>query len=132
MNAHHSPEQLVKIRSKKLMRAMKGYPCTLRISGFLPGFSCDHGSTVVGAHLEAPVRGLRMPGKGTSTKITDLAVAASCKHCHDLISGVDPRFTYLVERYPAAVMFRLLAGLVETHAMLAADGIITVDGGELI
>ena len=84
----HRPALLPKVRSDAIMQAMGHYPCTLRISSFIPGHDCSAQSTVVGAHL--PVI-----GKGIGTKVTDLAVAAACKNCHDLIEGRDHRGAHI-------------------------------------
>jgi hypothetical protein len=123
--ADYRPHLLTKVRSKKLMRAMKHYPCTLRIASFVPGESCAPRATNVGVHL--PVI-----GKGTSTKVTDLAVACGCHLCHALQEGVDPRGAQIAALYPAAYHMRLLNGLVETHALLVQDGIIVVPDGRLV
>lgn len=113
---HANPHMLPKIRSPRLMKAMKGMPCTLRIAGFVPGCSCASDDTVVGCHL--PVI-----GKGVSTKVTDLAVAAGCYACHRIIDGQDKKaWDYLAKNYPAAVAERMLNALVETHARLILKG----------
>ena len=140
--SYHNPHLIPKVRSEALMQRIGGkvggiqqfepYGCNLRIASFLPGYRCASDSTVVGVHLEAPIRGLSMPGKGAATKITDLGVVAGCLHCHNLIAGVDPRIEYIIEKYPAALMHRLLCGLIETHALLVRDGIIVVKGMEVI
>lgn len=117
-----NPHLLPKVRSEPLMAAMAGYPCSLRVSSFYPGHTCAPASTVVGCHLGNV-------GKGIATKTTDLAVAAGCANCHDIIDGRDiARRNFIEERYPAAYANRLLLGLIETHARLVADGIITVEG----
>jgi hypothetical protein len=121
----HRPHMLPKIRSKAIMRAMEHYPCTVRVSNFIPGHDCAPQSTVVGAHL--PVI-----GKGVGTKVTDLAVVAACHHCHLLIDGVDARANQLVAMYPAAYHMRLLQALVETQAMLVRDLVIEVPDGEIV
>ena len=121
----HRPHLLPKVRSDLIMSSMRHYPCTLRIASFIPGHQCAHQSTVVGVHL--PVL-----GKGMSTKGTDLAVVAGCKHCHDLVDGVDKRIHWLAENYPAAYHMRLLQALVETQAMLTRDNVLDVLDGELI
>jgi hypothetical protein len=116
---------LPKVRSGAIMRAMKNYDCTVRVSNFIPGHDCAPQSTVVGAHL--PVI-----GKGVGTKVTDLAVVAACHHCHLLIDGVDARANQLVAMYPAAYHMRLLQALVETQAMLVRDLVIEVPDGEIV
>lgn len=122
---HYSPTTLPKVRSAALMKAMRGYPCTLRIAGMIPGHGCASDDTVVGCHLTTP-------GKGTATKSTDLAVVAACAHCHALLDRVDHRIAMIEREYPSVLGHRLLMGLIETHALLARDGIITVKGGELL
>lgn len=121
----HRPHMLPKLRSEKIMQAMAGYPCTLRIASFIPGHTCADQSTVVGCHL--PV-----VGKGMKTKVTDLAVAAGCFHCHLLNEGVDKRVQYIIDRYPTGLTMRYLNALVETHALLLRDGIILVPDGRLV
>jgi len=127
---YHSPALLPKVRSKALMDAIGGktgapYPCTLRIASFIPGHRCSAAATVVGAHIGTP-------GKGMSTKSSDLAVVAACKHCHDLLDRVDRRWTFLEEAHKADVQYRITAALIETHSLLLRDGIITVKGGDVI
>lgn len=121
----HRPDLLPKLRSDLIMSSMRHFPCTLRIASFIPGHACAHQSTVVGCHL--PVF-----GKGMSTKVTDMAVAAGCAHCHALIEGVDKRGFWIAENYPGAYYMRLLNGLVETHAMLVRDLVIDVPDGRLV
>lgn len=121
----HRPHMLPKVRSEAIMRAMQHYPCNFRIASFIPGHQCAPQSTVVGVHL--PVI-----GKGMSSKVTDMAVAAGCLHCHDLVDGRDGRIEYIIERYPAALHMRYLNALVETHAMLMRDLIIEIPDGELV
>ncbi len=122
----HNPTLLSKIRSEAIMQAAAGSPCTLRIASFLPGRRCSGPETVVGCHL--PVW-----GKGVSTKVTDMAVAFGCSHCHDLLDGRDREgWQYLMKHYEAAVMNRLLHGLTETHALLIAEDIIQIPGAEII
>lgn len=121
----HRPHLLPKIRSAKIMGAMRGYPCTVRVASMIPGHTCAPQSTVVGCHL--PVI-----GKGIGTKVTDLAVVAGCHHCHMLLDGVDERVSALIAQYPAAYHMRLLNALVETQAMLARDGILSAVDGEII
>lgn len=122
---YHNPTILPKVRSTALMAAMRDYPCTVRIASLIPGHHCAAQETVVGHHLGTA-------GKGMSTKSSDLAVVAVCAHCHALLERVDARGRALLEREPVAVIDRCLRGLIETHAMLARDGIITVRGGRLV
>lgn len=121
-----NPHMLVKVRSKLIMASANGQPCALRVSSLYPGYKCAGMETVIGAHL--PVQ-----GKGTSTKVTDMAVAYGCKHCHDIIDGPDKmRREYIEKHHPEALAMRMLKGLVETHARLAAKAIIFVRDGEII
>jgi hypothetical protein len=117
-----NPHLLPKVRSEPLMQSMRNYPCALRVSSFYPGHYCAPQSTVVGCHIG----GL---GKGVATKTTDLAVAAGCLHCHQIIDGVDrAKLDWIMAKYPVAFMERVLLGLIETHSRLVVDGIIRVKG----
>lgn len=121
----NNPHMLPKLRAPAISRAIRGrMPCALRLAGFI-GESCASGHTVCGCHL--PVM-----GKGTATKVTDLAVVAGCHVCHDLLDGRDSRGLGLREAYPLAYQERLLLALVETHARLLADGVLSVTGGRVI
>lgn len=120
-----NPHNLPKVRSKKLLAACAFMPCTPRISSFIPGHKCSPQNTVIPAHL--PVF-----GKGVNTKVTDMAVCAACFNCHDLMDGRDPRWSYLMENYPAAVMSRLLNALVETHARAIGMKLIRIDGAKML
>lgn len=122
---HYRPHMLPKLRAPSIMEAAAGMPCTVRISSFIPGHTCSGRNTTVGAHL--PVF-----GKGMSTKVTDLAVAFCCQHCHDLIDGRDHRWSYLREQYPTAIMERMLNALIETQTLCLMQGIIIVPRAELI
>jgi hypothetical protein len=120
-----NPALLPKVRSKAIMQAMRGYPCALRVSTLYPGHRCADRATVVGCHIPTI-------GKGISTKVSDLFVAAGCLHCHAIIDGVDnKRREYILQNYPAAYGARLLDGLAETQSRLVADGIIQVPSGEV-
>lgn len=123
MNMHTTnPALLPKVRSDKLMKAVRGMPCSLRVSSFYPGHRCADVDTVVGCHL--PVS-----GKGMGTKVSDLSVAAGCFHCHDIIDGRDrKRRDYIMEKYPTAFALRLLEGLHETQSRWYAMGLIQIDG----
>lgn len=112
---------LPKVDSDVLMKAIEGMPCSLRIASFIFGFGCADQATVVGVHFNTPQ-------KGKSTKSTGLAVAAGCKHCHDLVDRVDPRINDIEKAYPAALGHRYLQGLIETQSRLYEKGIITVKG----
>ena len=124
----YRPGLLDKTRSKAMMRMIRGadtnkpYPCTLRIASFIPGRTCE--GTASGCHL--PISW----GKGMSTKVTDMAVAAGCFACHALLDGKDPDgFAYLLKNAPAAVVQRMLDGLTETHSLLILDEIIVIPDG---
>lgn len=121
-----NPHMLPKVRSHRIMAAANGNPCALRVASLYPNHRCSGDDTVVGCHL--PVS-----GKGTSTKVTDLAVAFGCANCHAIIDGPDKmRREYIQENYPSALAMRMLNGLVETHARLTAEAIIFVRDGEII
>lgn len=124
---HYSPHMLPKVRSKKIMAEMAQFPsCTLRIASFIPGGKCSGNDTLVGCHLPTI-------GKGLSTKVTDLAVACGCARCHDILDGRDQNAQeFIVTNYPAAMMERLMNGLVETHSILIERGVIAVPDGEII
>lgn len=117
----YRPHLMPKVRSDRIMEAASGMPCTLRIASFVPGLTCAGINTTVGVHLDG------MGGKGMRTKDTDMAVAFGCCVCHDIISRVDKRsHEFLAEHYPAAVMERMLRGLIETHALLIDMGVIQI------
>lgn len=106
------------------MDAMAGMPCAARVASFV-GRPCSGRATVVGAHLPG------VPGKGMSTKPTDLAVIAACHACHQIIDRVDlATWEAITSRYPAAYANQLLRALVETQSRLVALGIITVKGSD--
>lgn len=116
---------LPKVRSDLIMASASGQPCSVRIASFA-GRQCSGNNTTVGAHL--PVF-----GKGVSSKVTDMAVAYACFNCHQIIDRVDKQAAnYIEEHYPAAMMQRLLNGLVETHCRMIEQGIIMVPDGEII
>jgi hypothetical protein len=103
---------LPKVRSPLIMDTIRGQmPCSLRIASFV-GLSCAGMDTVCGCHL--PV-----VGRGVATKATDLAVAAGCFHCHNILDGRNQNaLEYIQIHYPGAYFERLLGALVETHARL--------------
>lgn len=116
---------LPKIRSDAIMSAAEGQPCAIRVASLI-GKSCAGIETTVGCHL--PVI-----GKGTGTKVTDLAVAFGCSVCHDIVDGRDKvAHDVMTTRYPAAYAYRLLNALVETQARLVEAGVITVKDGKVI
>ena len=97
------PHMLPKIRSKRIMaapaliRQKTGVmmPCTLRIASFL-GERCADDDTCVMAHLPAP-------GKGTSTKVTDLAAVCACLRCHQLLDQkIAPPSCFTRRLWPSA------------------------------
>lgn len=119
-----NPALLPAVRSDRLMSEIRGMPCALRISSFVPGRRCSGPETVVGCHL---------PGiaKGTSHKNSDLFVAAGCQSCHDILDFRDKQAAeYIAAHYPAAMQERLLRGLQETMSRLVGLGIITVAGNK--
>ncbi len=121
-----NPALLPKIRSRTLLDAIEGMPCSLRIASFYPGHRCAPPETVVGCHL--PVI-----GKGMSSKVSDLYVAAGCQHCHDILDGRDHvKAAYIREHYPTALMDRLLQGLAETQARWVGMGLLEAKGQEII
>ena len=126
------PHLLPKIRSTRIMAAPSiirqktgvMMPCTLRIASFI-GMSCDNDDTNVMAHLPGP-------GKGTSTKVTDMAAVCACHLCHRLLDQPSPSERAALNRYPSAVSERFFKAMIETQAMLVAHGIIEVPDGEMI
>ena len=121
-----NPTLLPKVRSDMIMAAAAGMPCALRISSLYPGHKCSGSNTTVSCHL--PVT-----GKGTGTKVTDLAVVFGCSHCHDILDGRDgAKLDYIKGKYPSALLDRMLNGLVETQARLLGEAIIFVNDGEII
>lgn len=110
MNMIHNPAMLPKVRSRKLLDAVRFMPCALRVSSFYPGHRCSGQDTVVPCHIPTI-------GKGMSTKVSDLFVAAGCMHCHDIIDGRDrKRADFIEKNYPAAFASRLLHGMAETQS----------------
>lgn len=121
----YAPHLLPKIRSEALMGAIRGMPCTLRISGLVAGHRCAGRDTTVGCHIGNL-------GKGTSTKVSDLNVVAGCLHCHDLIDRRDGRWAALMRDHGQTVLMRVITAINETQAMLVRDGIITIQKAEII
>jgi len=122
-NSFPPPALLPKVRSKAVLGAVRGMPCTLRIATFVPGHRCADPATVVPCHVGNL-------GKGMSTKVSDLSVAAGCMACHDLLDGRDSRRAWLIENYPAAVQHRALMGVLETQAMLLMRGALIIPDAE--
>lgn len=127
----YRPAMLPKVRSKKLMAAHANYPCTLRISGIVPGHRCSSDDTVVGVHPERLGTG-GVIGKGTSTKASDLYAMAGCFNCHNLISGVDPRIEWLMKHHAILVLQRMNSALHETLALHVEAGVIVIPDGKVI
>lgn len=124
----YKPHLLPKVRSEAIKGAPKRWkmPCTLRVSNLVPGHQCAAVDTVVGAHL--PIW-----GKGTSTKVTDMAVAFSCLHCHDILDYRDTKRTeYILDHCPTLMVERMLHGLTETHALLIQRGVIVIPDAEMV
>lgn len=124
---HYNPHMMVKVRSDHIRSFAKGKPCTMRIASFFPGYACADDDTTVLVHFDD------VGGKGQSTKVTDIAGVFGCKHCHDIISGVDwKRLEYIQEKYPLALGQSLYKSLVETHAMLVDEGLMAIPGSRII
>lgn len=134
----YRPHMLPKVRSRVLMDAVGGkiagqpqdlpMPCTLRISGLVPGHKCASRETSVFCHLGNL-------GKGTSTKVSDLNGAAGCDHCHALVDGRDNRWWSVIVADPKLhiiALQRCLTAVFETQAMLVQREIISVRGMKLI
>jgi len=121
----------LKVRSKALMDAHRHYPCTIRIAGLIPGFRCASSETVVGVHPERLGTG-GVIGKGTSTKASDLYAMAGCFHCHNLISGVDPRIEWIMKNHQLILLQRMNSALHETLALHIDLGVVIVPDAELI
>ena len=118
-----APHLAPKVRSTALTKGVRAFPCTLKLAGFV-GQSCE--GQVVGCHLD------EAGGKGTATKVTDLAVVAGCQRCHDLLDRRNPVGIKIRRDYPAAYGQQLLRALVHTQALLAGEGIIQVKDGKVI
>lgn len=117
---------LPKVRSQTMRDSANGQQCSIRIASFIPGRRCSGQDTSVFCHIPNFT-------KGMSTKGTDMAAEYGCYACHDIIDGRDPKaWKYLMENYPAAVLDRMLNGLVETHCRMIEQGIIVVPDGELV
>lgn len=125
MNVIYNPALLPKIRSRALLNGVRGMPCALRISSFIPGHRCAPDDTVVPCHVGKI-------GKGLSTKVSDLHIVAGCQHCHDLADGRDNRIHWIAERYPAALWERIASGMMETQSRLIMAGLIVVPNSEVI
>lgn len=121
-----NPALLPKVRSERLRIACNEMPyCTLRIGTFV-GLPCASVSTLVGCHLPTI-------GKGTSTKVSDLFMAAGCSTCHDILDGVNSRVLgQIKERYPAAFAERIMRAHHETLSLWVAMGLIEIPDMELV
>lgn len=120
------PHMLPKARSKLIMSAAAGMPCTARVSSFYFGHRCSGIDTCVMAHL--PVG-----GKGVSTKVSDLAVCIACFNCHQIIDGVDrEKRDFIDEKFPAAYGLRLLQAHHETITLLWMKGIIEIPSADVV
>jgi hypothetical protein len=121
-----NPDLLPKIRSRALLDACQHMPCTLRIASFV-GQRCAPQDTVVGCHLPTI-------GKGVSTKVSDLFVAAGCATCHSIVDhrGTNAMREVIERNYPAAFADRLMRANHETLSRWVGMGLIQVEGGEII
>lgn len=120
-----NPHMLPKVRSKALTTACAHMPCTLRIASFI-GLSCAAQDTVVGAHL--PVF-----GKGMSTKVSDIHIAAGCFTCHNLLDFErDPRGLKMMKLYPNAFFDRLFQAQCETLSRWIQSGAVIVPDAEFL
>lgn len=123
--SHYNPHLLPKVRSDIMLRAIGRMPCTLRIASFVPGLTCSHRDTVIPAHIASI-------GKSMGSKVTDSMVVASCLCCHDLLDQRDKRGIMLMEKYPSAVLQRVICAIAETQSILVAIGVIKIKGAEHI
>lgn len=101
------------LRSRKILDAARGQPCTLRI----PGVCCGDPETTVAAHLP-------YSGRGMGQKAPDHHVAFACQTCHDCIDGRGGYRVLLEERLECC-----LRGIAETQALLFEEGVLEVSGG---
>lgn len=102
---------LPKVRSEALRQSARNQPCSLRLSGCLPGED-----TVVLAHI-------RTPGTGMGTKPCDTQAVYACHLCHDTIDGRRKS-----GNDPLTIAWAIIRGMGETHARMVEAGIITVKG----
>ena len=117
-----NPHLLPKLRSEKLRDACRDIPCCARVAGFVSSH-CAGDDTVVGAHL--PIW-----GKGTGTKVSDLAIVAACFTCHELI---DRRMPVPSIHYNSDYWKQLMLGNHETIARWIAMGLLPIpEHGTLI
>jgi len=118
-------ELLPKVRARSILDAVQHYPCALRISSIIPGHRCSGQDTVVGAHLPTI-------GKGVNTKVSDILVAAACDNCHSLLDGRDNRIHWIIANYPTIFYERLMRGHHETMGRWVEDGLLSVEGMEVV
>lgn len=123
--SHYNPYLLPKVRSRVMLDAIGRMPCTLRIASFVPGLTCSARETVIPAHIASI-------GKSMGSKVTDSMVVASCMCCHDLLDGRDKRGLILLEKYPAAVLQRVICAIAETQSILIGIGVMQIKGAEHI
>lgn len=120
-----NPHMLPKVRSEALRESCAMMPCTLRIGTFV-GIPCAPKETVVGCHL--PVF-----GKGTSTKVSDLYMAAGCHSCHDLLDYErNPIGAVIRERNPQAFWEQMFRAICETQGRWVKMGLIEVPGANIL
>lgn len=127
---NYRPAMLPKVRSGKIMDLPKIYrqqtgdfmPCTLRIASFV-GLPCAHDETCVMAHTSGP-------GKGTSTKTSDLETVCGCATCHRLVDQPSRYEKDQLTHYGGAVEYRLRQAGAETRAALLEMGIIVIPDAE--
>lgn len=119
-----NPALLPKVRSRALLDAVQHMPCTLRLASFA-GMSCAGQDTVVPCHLATI-------GKGTSTKVSDLFVAAGCCACHDLLDGRNTVGLAISLQHPAAWGRRILDAMAETQSRWVEMGVLHDDRWEVI
>ena len=120
-----NPNMLPKVRSRTLLDACAFMPCELRIASFV-GMRCAPQDTVVGCHLPTI-------GKGVSTKVSDLFVAAGCQICHDILDGRQKRILETISaNYPAALAEQIMRANHATISRWVGMGLITVEGGEIV
>lgn len=113
-----NPVLLPKVRSRWIMDAAAGQPCSLRLPGI-----CNHNSaTTVTAHLPGI-------GKSIGSKVSDLHTAFACSACHTAIDTFGWEKRGLTA---AMVLDAMLRGHAETQARMVGAGIIEVKGMEIV
>ncbi|WP_170759934.1 hypothetical protein [Ruegeria lacuscaerulensis] len=125
MNMIVNPNMLPKVRSDALMAECANMPCELRLASFI-GLPCEPQETVVGCHVEGSI------GKGTSTKVSDVFVAAGCRLCHDLLAGVDPRGMEIARLYPSAFWHQVMRAQQATMSRWIMAGLVVIPDGKII